>query len=1497
MAQAVVNTAAGAASVQGPPGVPTSLSATALGQTAISLTWSLSAAKPVALGVRVERSVDGGSTYAQLGSDLPDGTTAYTDSDLTPGSTYHYRVRALGRRVASTPSGASSATTDAPPAPTADFSAPQTTVLAGSTVPFTPVTSGIVTGYSWTVTPGGQTSTLASPAFTFSSAGSYTVSFTVSGPGGSDTETKVGYITVTAPADPVNTGRTINAAGNQLSLTFNEAVTGSVGVTLRDGTGVSLGLTYLSGSGTTTLVYAIGRIVYSGELPLATYAPGDIQSAVGGVPLAAFSNLSVTNQSTQQPVDPSVPTALGASAAVDGTQWTVSLSEPVTGHGGFSPSMSGGPVALTYVSGEGTDTLIFSGSRTVLEGETGTLAYTPGSVVDVDGHPLAAFSGLTVANGSQQAAPAPSQPSALTVLAASDTEVAVSWDLADANDTAVTLQRSLDGSTGWVTITALAGGHRCWTDRSCYPATAYHYRVRASNATGDSAWSATATTTTKANAASATNTITGFSATKNSAWQVTLAWTMPSSLQGGASDVVIERSTDGGVTFEPVKVYASSAGQVASYADTPLRPATAYTYRIRSVGWGGYSAYAGPATATTDAVPSGFPDCPAGLSAAVVSATQTVLTWVDRAGGLATYKVETAPIPGTQSPTDATWTQVGETTVGATAYTLATQAKTPVFVRVRANRSGNHSAYEYVRSARDGAAIVPVRPCSAGSAADYHIGSGQTYSGFSAFFAAVGSAGPGPGSTVYVHPGTYHEKFCIDWRGRADARLTIQGVEDEFGNRPVIDFQNATTPLGLVPGNGSTFQDLSGILFHRLGNLAGHTPGFVTLRGLELTHTGSAGGTYVAADGSTRTYSGRANGVYVAGGDELVIEDCVIHGCANGVFAADNGTAQRQIHNLTLRDNYFYGNGTENGYLEHNTYLECQGEVYEGNRYGPLRATALGGQLKTRGVGVVVRYNRFDGGNLLPLGLVEHQNSRYTSWIAPAAARDIHVYGNLVVNTGAATNPLRFGGDQGFAQGFRKGTLYFSHNTLAETFDSASRTEWFQAYDAARPLVAINNVRYVSKGTPSGSTPGNVLFSTTAGEAAAVFGANWLSPNPKDVWSGSFTGVKQGWADITVSTTNAPDFVDRGAGDYRVLAGTEADGRGSRLPGDHPAVDFEPGSPFGTEARATWGAGSDLGCFAAGPDTVPPTVVLSNIDAFGGTYTENYSERVTSSGNGRTLTASGGAVALTYQSGSGTTSLVFGLSRTLVASESVTRAYSPGDTADLAGNPLAAYSGVAVTNGSEETSATGPGVRGATVFAPTGVVATATFQKPATAADGDLFQVGLDLINTTITPTPPDDDWVFVRDQLGGFSGSRFWVFQKPILDASLEPDSYDFGLSGGTYVMGALARIVGADLSAPLDAVTSAVGGSSATQTSPSVTTHGPDRLILRWLVEDRQFSVEGPPGHVVKVNQTAPFQFGGIIALAVSSQAVEGDTGTANFTLTSARPTGLVTVALKPA
>ena len=110
------------------------------------------------------------------------------------------------------------------PAPplVAAFSASPTTGTAPLAVQFTDASTGAPTTWAWTFDDG-ATSTAQSPSHTYAAAGTYTVVLTVTNAGGSDAETKAGYITVTAAPTPTTATPTVTPTPTASSSSSSSA--------------------------------------------------------------------------------------------------------------------------------------------------------------------------------------------------------------------------------------------------------------------------------------------------------------------------------------------------------------------------------------------------------------------------------------------------------------------------------------------------------------------------------------------------------------------------------------------------------------------------------------------------------------------------------------------------------------------------------------------------------------------------------------------------------------------------------------------------------------------------------------------------------------------------------------------------------------------------------------------------------------------------------------------------------------------------------------------------------------------------------------------------------------------------------------------------------------------------------------------------------------------------------------------------------------------------
>src|SRR5262245_43689307 len=114
-----------------------------------------------------------------------------------------------------------------PPPPVAGFAGAPTSGVAPLTVQFTNQSTGSVASHSWTFGDAG-TSTLASPSHVYSSPGTYTVSLNETGPGGSDTLTRTGYVVVDDPPPVAGFVGAPTGGGAPLTVQFTNQSTGTI---------------------------------------------------------------------------------------------------------------------------------------------------------------------------------------------------------------------------------------------------------------------------------------------------------------------------------------------------------------------------------------------------------------------------------------------------------------------------------------------------------------------------------------------------------------------------------------------------------------------------------------------------------------------------------------------------------------------------------------------------------------------------------------------------------------------------------------------------------------------------------------------------------------------------------------------------------------------------------------------------------------------------------------------------------------------------------------------------------------------------------------------------------------------------------------------------------------------------------------------------------------------------------------------------------------------
>lgn len=366
------------------------------------------------------------------------------------------------------------------------------------------------------------------------------------------------------------------------------------------------------------------------------------------------------------------------------------------------------------------------------------------------------------------------------------------------------------------------------------------------------------------------------------------------------------------------------------------------------------------------------------------------------------------------------------------------------------------------------------------------------------------------GDSVRIHwrPEPYRDKWVVCVRGTADRPVVIAGVPGPDGQLPVVDGRDAVTrdtlnywnePRGIVKVGGANVP-------------ADVMPAHVTIENLHIRsarppyeYTGRRGFKYYAND---------AAAIFVEKGEHITIRNCVLTDSGNGLFVA-HGSSDVLVEGCEIRDN-----GMEDRIYEHNSYTEADGIVFQYNHFGPLRAGARGNNLKDRSAGTVIRYNWIEDGNR-QLDLVD---SGHEELLADPDYRKTYVYGNILVEGDREGNSqiVHYGGDSRDLRRYRKGMLYFHHNTVVST--RKDRTTLFRLSSLDESADVRNNIFHVT-------ARGDSLAATNrAGNLRLV--RNWLTAG----WVPTHGALLGGVSNESNITGKQPGFVDIATGDFRLTA-------------------------------------------------------------------------------------------------------------------------------------------------------------------------------------------------------------------------------------------------------------------------------------------------------------------------------------------------------------------------
>ena len=256
--------------------------------------------------------------------------------------------------------GGSSPTEPQEPAPVANFTATPTTLIQGQAVTFTSTSTGTITSYAWNVDNDpaieGTTATYEHP---YTEVGTYSITLTVTGPGGSNPKTVADMITVStaAPTPTTSTSQTVQEDGSTtISLTATDpngqAVTFAITTDPTNGTATLSGtdITYTPNAnfyGTDSFDYTASNGTYTSDPATITIT---VEGEDDGDP--------TTNDVSATTDEDTVVTVNLDATEIDGDNYSFNIiSQPTNGTLG---SVNGNQVEYTPNQDfNGTDTFTF----------------------------------------------------------------------------------------------------------------------------------------------------------------------------------------------------------------------------------------------------------------------------------------------------------------------------------------------------------------------------------------------------------------------------------------------------------------------------------------------------------------------------------------------------------------------------------------------------------------------------------------------------------------------------------------------------------------------------------------------------------------------------------------------------------------------------------------------------------------------------------------------------------------------------------------------------------------------------------------------------------------------------------------------------------------------------------------------------------------------------------------------------------------------------------
>jgi len=568
------------------PAAATNLTATTVSNSQVQLNWTASSTSgsDPELTYNVFRSTTSGAEYpptnTNMSTMIATGVqgTSFTDTMLTPSTTYYYEITASGQESGESP---------------ISNQATVTTPATGTNVKEIAIDVGALVGWQNFIQDAGYGTTGATNA--------YANLITTTGVANAAPEDiyrseRWAPMTYTIPHLTPSAAYTVRMHFAEVAFTgtgqrcFNASINGTAVLTNFDITAAAGG-EYIANvqsfsanadsTGTLTIAYTAG-----------TCGDPHTNPSLRGLEIIPVSTCSTA---------PTSPTGLTATAA---SSTDVNLS--------WTASTAGTGCSITYNVYRSTTSGFTAGSGNQIATGVSSTTYS-----DTSAAPSTTYyyvvEGVDSAGSSAQSSQAtattpcgvPAAPTGLGATAISSSQINLSWTATTSSCSGITYDVFRSTTSGFTAGSGneIASGvsTTTYSDSGLTASTTYYYLVEAVDSGGTSGPSNQASATTQATTCAAAPTApSGLGATAISSSQINLSWTASTAGTGCSITYSVFRSTTSGFT-------AGSGNQIASglttttYSNTGLAASTTYYYLVEGVDAAGSSAASNQASATTSA--------------------------------------------------------------------------------------------------------------------------------------------------------------------------------------------------------------------------------------------------------------------------------------------------------------------------------------------------------------------------------------------------------------------------------------------------------------------------------------------------------------------------------------------------------------------------------------------------------------------------------------------------------------------------------------------------------------------------------------------------------------------------------------------------------------------------------------------------------------------------------------------------------------------------------